>query len=359
MAEESLEDRTEPATPRKRMEAKSKGNVARSGDLAPALLLLAAIITMYLYSGEFYVAFNKAFTEAFTDAAFADEQTILVTLFKVARPAAMALLPVLVVIIIMAVCGNLLQIGFLITFDKLKWNIEKLDPISNLKSKIFSLQSVVRFIMGILKLTVIGMVLFFVLWGERVNLLNLIDTELGEIMGYMLWMAYKISLIVAIMLILLAIIDYIYQKWQYENQLKMSKHEVKEELKRYEGDPKVKRRRLEMYRKVAYKRMLQQVPKASVVITNPTEIAIAIRYDEETDSAPVIVAKGMRHLAEKIREIAFDNGIPILERKPLARALYKKCEVGDTIPEELYIACAEVLAYVYMLRQKLKAGYLL
>lgn len=353
MAEDRGDDRTEPATPRRRQEAREKGNVARSHDLTTSIILLTAVITLYVFHKDMYAALKYTFEECFSDAAVSDENLVIVTLLKCGRVVGLTLIPFFIILMVAAVCSSLVQFGFVFSFTPFEFNPDKLNPVKGFQ-KIFSMRNVVRFLMGIIKLAVISAALYFVLSGERYSILNLSHVEFAQVMSYMLWLLFKLSLTVALLVLVIGLIDFAYQKISHERQLMMSRFEVKEELKKYEGDPKIKERRRQLYRQVVYKRMLQKVPKATVVITNPTEYAIAIKYDIERDPAPMVVAKGRQLVAQRIREIAAEHGVPIVERKELARALYKICEIDSPVPEALWKACAEVLAYVISMKQRLR-----
>lgn len=353
MAEDRGDDRTEPATPRRRQEAREKGNVARSIDLTTSIVLLTAVIALYVFHKDIYSAFRYTFEECFNDAAVSDENSAVLTLLKCGKAVGLALIPFFLVLIVAAVCSSLVQFGFVFSFSPFEFNPDKLNPVTGFQ-RIFSMRNAVRFLMGLVKLAVISVSLYIVLNGERQGIFNLSHAEFGQVMSYMLWLLFKLSLTVALLLLVIGLIDFAYQKISFERQLMMSRFEVKEEMKKYEGDPKVKERRRQLYRQVVYKRMLQKVPKATVVITNPTEYAIAIKYDIEKDPAPIVVAKGRQLVAQRIREIAAEHNIPIVERKELARALYKICEIDAPVPEALWKACAEVLAYVISMKQRLR-----
>ncbi|MBI4243725.1 MAG: flagellar biosynthesis protein FlhB [Planctomycetes bacterium] len=351
MAEESFEERTEPASARKKQEARERGHVAKSVDLSTSLVLLAAIISIYVFHKDIYKAFRYTLEHSFAESITANEMDVMNIAFRSLQVSAISVLPILLILVVVGFCSGLIQFGFIFSLQQLEFNFDKVNPINGFK-KLFSLRQFVRFIMGFLKLMVVGIALLVILWREINSIMSLNNMEVPQIVSYLLYLIFKISLTVAILLILLAIIDYIYQKFAYEKGLMMSKFEVKEEMKRYEGDPKVKEKRKQLYKQIAYKKMLKKIPKATVVITNPTEIAVALKYDHDSDIAPVVVAKGQRFLAQKIREIASDNKVPIVERRELARALFKQCEVGDAIPVSLFEACAQVLSYVYALKYK-------
>ena len=218
--------------------------------------------------------------------------------------------------------------------------------------KLVSLRGSVRLVMSLFKIAIVSAVLWWTLVDKVDELIPTMHLGVGAIMEFLIDVCFTVGIRIAVALLIIAIIDYGYQRWQHENDLKMSKQEVKEELKRYEGDPKIKQRRMRTQRAILQQRMMHKVPEADVVVTNPTHLAVALEYKRDTMPAPRVVAKGAGYVAQKIREIAVVHGIPIVEKKPLAQALYKTVEVGMTIPPDLYQAVAEILAYVYELEKR-------
>ena len=261
------------------------------------------------------------------------------------------LLPILGLVMLAGVLANLLQVGFLFLPDKVAPDLSRIDPLKGL-GRIFSLTNSVHLLFGIFKIAVIAGVAYISLWNERDRILGLSGLSVGEIAVFMsqilLWTALKI----AGALLLLAILDYGFQWWKHEQDLKMTPQEVREELKNLEGNPQIIGRRRQVQRQLALSRISAAVPKADVVITNPTELAVAIQYEPETMAAPIVVAKGAGVVAQRIRNIALEHGIPIVEKKPLAQALYREVDLNQPIPQDKYAAVAEVLAYVYQLKGK-------
>ncbi|CAD7783391.1 MAG: Flagellar biosynthetic protein FlhB [Candidatus Methanoperedenaceae archaeon GB37] len=209
---------------------------------------------------------------------------------------------------------------------------------------------VVEVFKSIAKIAIVGVVVFSIIKGEISNLITLMDREVGAIFKYLMVVSFKIIIYVAPIMVILAVIDYAFQKWEFERNLKMTREEVKEEFRQTEGDPLVKARIRSLQRQMAKQRMMKDVPKADVIIKNPTHLAVALRYVKEEMHAPKVIAKGAGIIAEKIEEIAKSHGIPVIQNKKLAQALYKMVEIGEEIPAVLYQAVAEVLAYVYRLR---------
>ena len=235
------------------------------------------------------------------------------------------------------------------TLKPLTPKLDKFNVVKGLK-RLFSLRKMIDIPKNLLKLIIIGVAPYYVVKSEFRRLLYIMDSNVWQIMAFIGLILMKIMFYVAIIMLLLALIDYVYQQWKFEQDLMMTKDEVKDERKQAEGDPKVKARIRRMQIEFGMKRMMAQVPEADVVVTNPVHLAVALKYDRESMNAPQVVAKGARLIAEKIKEIARENNVPIIENKPLAQSLYKMVEVGDAIPESLYKAVAEILAYVY--RQK-------
>jgi flagellar biosynthetic protein FlhB len=351
MAEERYDERTEPATPRRREEARERGHVARSADLSSAVILLAAILGLEFFGKSLIGGVFGATRGILERLAEVDgtRESLVLHFGSAFTGALLGYLPFILFVMAAALGVNLAQVGFLFTPEPLAPSLERLDPLAGL-GRIFSLRSAVRLLAGLLKISAVGAVVFLTLWSERARLVGLLGHSFEDILQYGVGLMMSLSLRAVLVLLFLAILEYGYQRLQYERDLRMSKQEVREELKRFEGDPKIRERRRAIQRRLAMQRMMQQVPKSTVVITNPTHLAVALEYRKEEMEAPVVVAKGAEGLARRIREVAMEHGVPIVERRELAQALYKGVEVGQAIPYELFQAVAEVLAYVYRLR---------
>lgn len=351
MAEDRSDERTEAATPRRRQEARERGHVARSADLTTAVVLLAGILALE-FMGRRYVnglaASTVGILERLADVDGLPEN-LLALMGATTLTALSGLLPLILAVFAAALVANFLQVGFLVTGDALLPKLERLDPLAGLQ-RIFSIRAAVRLASGLVKLAAVGIVVYASIWSERAALLSLSEVEFQQAVAFGVGLGLTVSLRAAMVLLFLAILEYGYQRWQYERDIRMSRSEIREELKRYEGDPKIRERRRAIQRQLALQRMMQKVPKATVVITNPTHVAVAVEYEPDRMEAPVLTAKGAELLAQRIREIATEHGVPIVERPELARAIYKEVEVGQTIPVELYQAVAEILAYVYRLK---------
>lgn len=353
MSESGYEERNEQATPRRREEAREKGQVAKSHDLCAALTLLGSLIILQV-SGRGMLETLALLTRKSLDALGSGgltEESVL-TYFRMASFFLFAAsAPLLGGVLAIGVAANLVQTGFIWTGEPLRPDISRLDPFRGL-SGLLSKKGVVRLMASLFKVVVIGAVAYVTIKNDMPMTAAALDMTPAGIVLFGSSLVLKLGYRVAIALLVLAILDYGFQRWQYERDLMMTKQELKEELKRMEGDPLTRERRRRMQRQLAMQRMMANVPKADVVVTNPTELAIALEYDGDRMRAPVCVAKGAGFVAAKIRETAAAARVPIVENKVVARLLYKKVEVGAEIPVELYQAVAEILAYVYRLKGK-------
>jgi len=347
-------DKTEAPTPRRRTEAREQGNVARSQDLTAAILILAAMVLLNSFGGRLVTALKTLLAEMLGPASLSDSSTgpALDALFRAVLLVAGALAPLLLGIAVVAILANLAQVGLNFNPGRLTPKLAALNPFKGL-GKIFSGgRGFVRFLMDLFKFLLLGTVGYSAVRDRIATIVMVQQLSFTQIFMLGADVVYAIGIRVGIALLFMALIDFAYQRWRLEQELKMSKQDVKEEMRRMEGDPKIKQRRRQIAIQTAHQRMRKEVPKADVVVTNPTEFAIALKYDQDNMHAPRVVAKGQGFMAQRIREIAIAAGVPILERKPLARALFKLVEVGQEIPEQFYAAVAEILAYVYELSGK-------
>ncbi|MBN2064882.1 MAG: flagellar biosynthesis protein FlhB [Sedimentisphaerales bacterium] len=346
-------DKTEAPTPRRLEEAREKGQVAKSMDLSAAVGLLAGLIALNSYGSLITEKFIDMFQWSLAvDLSVTNANDLLEESRIVVIRNTLAILgPIFVVLFVCSLVINVLQVGFMLTGKPLAPSFEKISPISGFK-RIFSSRSLVKTILSLAKIGIIGLVAGQTITEQMDTIVSLSGLDFIKIMAAGGSMTFTLGVRICLILLVLALIDYAYQKFKHHEDLKMSKEEVKEEMKRMEGDPYMRQRRRSVARQLASQRMAQAVPKADVVITNPTELALALKYDPENMPAPKLVAKGSGYMAQRIRRIALDAGVPIVERKPLARAMFKSCEVGDYIPPDMYKAVAEVLAYVFELNEK-------
>ncbi len=346
-------EKTEEATPKRRQDARKKGQVAKSQELPAALILMSSFLVFYWFSDYFYGHIKQLFVGCFQefflmDATMSNLNTIFM---QVLYHSAILIAPILGTTFVIGILANYMQIGFLFTGEPLIPSFGKLNPLNGLK-KMFSLRSLVELMKSLIKLIVVGYVAFSSVWNEKLNLLQLAQLPVAGMLGYVANLTFWIVFKIAALLLILAFFDFIYQRYELNKELKMSKDDIKQEYKNAEGDPQVKAKIREIQRRIAMRRMMQEVPKADVIITNPTHYAVALKYDAGM-SAPIVLAKGVDFVALKIREVAAQHGIMLMENKPLARAIYNQVEIGDSIPPELFQAVAEVLAYVIKLKRNI------
>lgn len=351
------EEKTEPATPHRKQEARKKGQVAKSTDLNGALIIMAIIAVLYIarsYMGLSMMGFVQTILAGDMTSNLDAGQFMVIykyTLYSCFKLMA----PILATGVFIGLVANFLQVGFVISAEAISPKLSHVNPLEGLK-RIFSKRALFEFIKTLLKLTVIGLVIYNQVKALYPSLLVLSNMSTGSMINYLVQVTFKICIIAGMVYLVIAAIDFVFQKWQLAQSLKMSKYEIKTEMKQNEGDPFIKSRIREKQRMFAMRRMIQSVPEATVVITNPTHLAVALKYDESSMQAPQIVAKGAGFVAEKIKEKAAENKIPIVEDKPLARSLYSGSEVGDYVPVELYRAVAGILAAIYMERRNRGAG---
>lgn len=347
------QEKTEKATPKKRQESRQKGQVSKSQELPGAFILLVSFLFLLFFGGYFKEHIFQMFRDSFSDSMLLDltQQNVLSLFSRLAYQLLLIVGPFMLMVVVIGMVGNYSQVGFLFTTEPLMPKLNKLNPLEGLK-KIFSLRSLVEFLKSMFKLLVIGMVAYSSLWGERAEIVSLSHMPLTEILKYASNVTLMLGIKIAVTLVILAVFDFFYQRYEHEKSLKMSKQDIKDEHKKSEGDPLIKSKIREKQRRMALQRMMQEVPRADVVITNPTHFAVAIHYESGKMAAPSVVAKGKDYVALKIKRIAQENDVTIMENKPLARALFEQVEIGESIPAELFQAVAEVLAHVYKLKGK-------
>lgn len=347
-------EKSEKATPQKRQESKRKGQVAKSAEIPSALIMLGGILMFYFLGGFLLEQLQLIYRVNFTQYINWDltPKNIRTLFEQMAFDAAKIMAPIMIVALIFGVLGNYVQIGFLFTPEPLKAKLERIDPIKGAK-RIFSVRALVELAKSLLKIAIISTAAFTVLWNGKDELFLLSQKSIAHSIAYIGSLIFQMGLVASIILLCLAVLDYMYQKYEFEKGIRMSKQDIKDEYKKAEGDPLIKSKIKDRQRQMSMNRMIQDLPNADVLITNPTHYAIAIQYDAETMDAPKVIAMGKDHLALKIKEKARELEIITMENKPLARALYNQVEVGDTVPEDLFIAVAEVLAYIYRLKGKI------
>ncbi|UFJ42141.1 flagellar biosynthesis protein FlhB [Brevibacillus humidisoli] len=348
-------EKTEKATPQKKKDARKKGQVAKSSEFAPALNISLVFLFLLLGGPWMLDSLLQIIRESLVTYSRwqINEENLSVLTYQVTYEAVKVVGPIMLVSLVVGLGANYLQVGPLFTLEPLKMKLEKIDPIQGAK-RILSLRSLVELCKAIFKISIGLYIAYLILWSAKDELIQLSLKSIDAVLGFTAWEVLKLGVFIGLLLVILAVLDYIYQRYEYEKNLRMSKQDIKDEFKRMEGDPLIKSKIKERQRQMAMRRMMQEIPNADVIITNPIHFAVAIRYDADTMSAPTVIAKGQDYLALKIKEIAKKHRIITMENKPLARALYSQVDVGQQIPEELFKAVAEILAYVYKLQGKVK-----
>ena len=352
MAEQSGE-KTQEATPHRRQQAREQGQVAFSQDLGSAAVLVAGVLLLKWWGSSVVDAVGSLmrYQLGTVSPLAAHRGEVLAHGFAVVELIGLALLPILGLLALAAMLSSIFQIGFLFVPERLQPDLSRLSPLSGLK-RIFSLSGLMRLSFGLFKVTVVAVVAAVVLYQESDLILVASSLPIQRLAVLIVDVTLNTALWVGVALFLLALCDFAFQKWKHEQDLMMTRQEVQDEMKNLQGDPQVIARRKAVQRQLALNRMGDVVPKADVVVTNPTELAVAIQYDPEKMNAPVVVAKGAGLIAQRIRRLALEHNVPVVERKPLAQLLYKQVEINQPVPDESYAAVAEVLAYVYQLKGK-------
>lgn len=350
--QEESGERTEEATPQRREEFKKQGQVAMTKELGSALLLFGMSLALWLMGRFFSAEIVHMWKEILGNfAGTIGKSGDFVPVIKfVGIHTAMILGPILVITGVLAFAATTLQIGFLTNTEAISPNLDKINPINGFQ-RLFSMRSIVEGLKALIKVSLVGIISFLLVKSHFMEVPKLVDVSAEQLTIFMTSFAHRILFGIGLFMVVLAVLDYAYNYWDLEKRMRMTKQELKEEVKSREGNPQIKARIRRIQREYATKRMMEQVPKADVIITNPTHIAIALKYDANLP-APQVIAKGADLVAEKIKELAKLAGIPIVENKPLARAIFKTIKIGQVIPRELFHAVAEILAYVYKLKKK-------
>jgi len=353
MADQPAGEKTLPASPRKLQMARERGNVARSGDLTAGALMLAAGLALSVLGPPAFARMLAMTGHYFGEIdprtiGAADLQPMLIQALLLMAPMA---LPLMLVLMIFGVLLNVSQFGFVFSGQALQPKLERLDPIKGFQ-RLFSLRSFVELVKAVLKFAAIGLVVWIGVSNRLPEIFALMLTGVwGAAIGT--WdLVWAVWWRIGLTMVAIGVLDFAFQRWQYLQDQRMTRQEAMEELRQLEGDPRIRQRIRQIQRQMAMRRMMADVPTADVVITNPTTYAVALRYEAEHMQAPRVVAKGMRLVAERIREVASENQVPIVERPELARTLFAKAEVGAFIPEDLFRTVAEVLAYVYQIDRR-------
>lgn len=347
------DDKTEKATPKKKSDARKKGQVFQSREMSAALILIIMIVTIKALGSNLYSQITLYMKNAFSEYVKVTDQFDLNMVMKLFIEALIVLaktvLPLLIVAALSAVIVGYAQVGYLFTFETLKIKGNRINPLSGFK-RIFSVRSLVELLKSIIKIVIVVWVAYSYLKSKTNEVIALMDADLFGILAFIGDATFNVAIKISFAMVILGFADFLYQKFDYEKNLRMTKQEVKDEYKQIEGNPEIKGKIKQKQRQMSMRRMMQDVPKADVVITNPTHFAVAIKYDLEKASAPFVVAKGQDYIALRIKQIAADNKVQLVENKPLARTLYSTVDIGENIPPELYQAVAEILAFVYKLK---------
>ncbi|MBF0236093.1 MAG: flagellar biosynthesis protein FlhB [SAR324 cluster bacterium] len=347
------DEKTESPSDKRREDARNEGQVSFSKEVPSAALLAGALMIFFMLGDNIAEKNMMLFQEIFSHINMPD--FTISSLYKffidTAISVSLPLIPFALMVIVVGIMSSVLQVGLNLSLKTLEPKVSKISPLSGFK-RLFSMQAFAEFLKSLFKLLVIGYIGFVTFEEEIPQLTSLSTLSFPEIMKYNISAIFAIAGKIVLALVILAVLDFFYQRWDLEQKLKMTKQEVKEEMKQQEGDPQLKSKIRQIQREMSNARMMQEVPKADAIIVNPTHYAVAIRYDREIMIAPEVIAKGVDFIALRMRTIARENEVPILERPQLARDLYGSVEMGQAIPDQFYKAVAEVLAYVYKLRKK-------
>ncbi len=348
------EGRTEEPTEKKLREAREKGQAAKTQELSQAIVVIFGFFVIFMFSSWIYdsiISILKHYLTSFSGVSIT-ERTVLRELYSLIFVTGKILLPVFIAASIAAIIANIAQVGFQFSTHPLKFDLSKIkfDPATVMKKVFFSKQVAMNLFKSVFKVTAIGIISYLIIKSDFDRILALPDISVPAALKIILISAFKIIIWASLLLLLLSIPDYIFQKKEFIDSLKMTKEELKQELKETMGDPYLRARLKEMQREIVMKNMIKEVPKADVVVTNPTHYAVALKYDRDTMEAPTVIAKGADSMALRIRRIAGENDIAIIENRPLAREMYERLEIGDIIPEDLFYAVS--LVYAELFKQK-------
>ncbi len=348
-------DKTEDPTPKKKRDARKQGNVAKSSEVNTAMTFLAILLIAYTMPDFINVELKNFLVNSFRNdfSTTMDENIIKMLMIRFTISFMKIILPICLIIMIFGILGNLIQTGLMFSGESLKPKFSKLNPISGFKN-MFSLKALGNLVKSIVVIVVLLILGYSFMNKNFEGLIKSGDIYTPYLFDTIIELIKKLLSSISLAVVIISIIDYGYQRYTHNKELKMTKQEVKEEYKQMEGDPHIKGKIKQKQRQMATQRMMQSVPSATVIVTNPTHISIAIRYEKGKDTTPVVVAKGADVIAFKIRELAKSHDIPIIENKPLARLIYKEVEIDQEIPEEMYKAVAEVLVAVYKIKNKYK-----
>ena len=357
MAENDAQERTEQATPKRLEDARRKGQIPRSRELSAAAVTLVGGAALYMLGGQITGQMAEMMRRglALSRDEATDSTFMLPALSNAAADGLWLSMPVLGLITLAAIIAPLALGGWSFAGQAMMPQFSRLNPLEGIK-RMFAMRSLVELAKAMAKFGVVAVIATIVLWNDAPALMGLGREPLQQAIGHAIQLSGKALLVISAGLLIIAGIDVPYQLWQYAKQMRMSRQEIREEYKESEGSPEVKGRIRQLQQEVARRRMMQEVPKADVIVTNPTHFAVALKYDEKRMRAPIVVAKGADEIAAKIREVAGEHKVPIFEAPPLARVLFRNVDIGDEIPATLYIAVAQILTYVFQLKVAKRAG---
>lgn len=353
MAEQDGQEKTEQPTGKKLGDARDKGQVAKSMEINSFSIFFFGLLILFFVRNIIGEQMSEFATYIFSNLNDFDLQFSLVRIYAIKGMLFFFLLlsPFFIGLVVVALLSGIAQVGFKITPKALEPKFSKMNPAKGMKEKFFSSRSLVELIKSLLKLVIISLFVYNVISGLVLDSQGLLALSVGEIVSFMIDSSLDLLIQIALAYAIIAAADFIFQKYKFKKDMMMTKQETKEEYKQTEGSPEIKSRIKKEQMAASRKRMMEDVPKADVVITNPTHYAIALKYKVGSDSAPKVLAKGVDQLAQRIKKVASEHDVPLYEDRALARALYKVCEVGDHIPENLFHAVAQILAYVYKLKR--------
>ncbi len=352
----AADSKTEKATPKKRRDERKEGNVFKSTDVVNVVFIFVAFIaieTLFPYIYDEISNFTKRFLTLVGDMNVVTNDDIISLSLEFVTSVAIIVLPFAFICIVLGVLLHSIQTKFLFASKSLRPKFSRLNPIEGIK-KLFSLKNVVELIKNLIKVVILIVVVYFLLVEYVVDVTRTMDMDVATSVVFMFGMVMDMIIRISMIFAVIAFLDFLYQRWDYERRIRMSKEDIKEEHKQTEGNPQIKGKIKETQRQMARMRMMQAVPNADVIIKNPTHFAVALSYNKEKHMAPIVVAKGQDELAFRIIAVGEENEVPVIENKPLARGIYAQAEVNDEIPAEFYGAVAEVLVYVYKLNNKLR-----
>lgn len=352
---EDQQEKTEEATQQRRDDFRKRGQVAQTRELASVLALLGSAVLFWAL-GRFSLQqvselITFALGQNLVDAVKLNQFAPIV--FFVGKKMIFLMGPIILMLLLLSIISTVVQVGLLYNEEAMDFDLEKINPLNGFK-RIASMKSLVEGAKSLLKLVFVCLTVYWLVKDELQVLPRLAGLSIEQIMAYTGSLTVKLLGGLGVFMAVIAAADYFFQRYDLEKQMRMTKQEIKEEHKSREGDPMIKARIRRIQREMSNKRMMKDVPKADVIVTNPTHIACALMYDPATMAAPKLVAKGSGFMAERIKEIARENGVPVMENKPLARAMFKTLKIGHTVPRELFTAVAQVLSYVYRLKRKVR-----